>query len=698
MNQYNWQNFKMSDSKIKMKTSKQLERSEKKKRKLAALAILVELNDHDRMKEASLVKLKRRGDTVVEDVNSPAELEKNEDDGFQKVTYKRNLPRNKLPVQTNSDEPSGKRAKLENEKKEDTSDETSTNSDNRIQLTNEQCKEIKEHLRERHRQLESYPTLRLREYGQRAMLDVPREQRIPIFLTDVQHLLMSAVTGNKSPCTPERWCTINKPVRLTHSVVLILEGFSLYHYLSNESKFEETKKIFDTRLELVLPPCKDGMIVEDLTKVPLTTMQAQVLIQKHGSLESAVRMNTDPTLLVNSIFPIDQKTEKVSKLGLPQTDKFPRTKLLLSALQMVDEGYPMPLRGELSERFKDYVFTKEKYEPVTDHSPMYAVDCEMCRTTTGRNELTRISIVNEAAETVYETLVLPTNKITDYLTHYSGITPELMRTVTKSLKEVQKEVSNLLPSDAILIGQSLNSDLNAMRMMHPYVIDTSVCFNLTGERRRKSKLATLAITFLKESIQKYGDGHDSVEDSLASLKLVKLKLANSLEFGDEILIQRKRYCEILRVANSENIKNNMLAHATQSDKRTAIVTVGTLNDDIKHSIKKAEEATEPNVNTAISIYELDSNKSAINIARQIAIDNALTITNSRIKEEHLLPDIVPRTAEKIDKWICKLWKSVAQNGMFVVLMGGSAECPSGVAKVAIKNITSNESHDLVDVQ
>ena len=47
---------------------------------------------------------------------------------------------------------------------------------------------------------------------------------------------------------------------------------------------------------------------------------------------------------------------------------------------------------------------------------------------------------------------------------------------------VQTSLREILPEDCILVGQSLNSDLNALKMMHPYVIDTSVIFNITGDR------------------------------------------------------------------------------------------------------------------------------------------------------------------------------------------------------------------------
>ena len=76
----------------------------------------------------------------------------------------------------------------------------------------------------------------------------------------------------------------------------------------------------------------------------------------------------------------------------------------------------------------------------------------------------------------------------------------------------------MLPSDAIWIGQSLNGDLSALKMMHPYVIDTSVIYNITGIPGQKTKLKTLSQMFLGEVIQDKGaDGHDPKEDAIAAM-------------------------------------------------------------------------------------------------------------------------------------------------------------------------------------
>jgi RNA exonuclease 1 len=71
-----------------------------------------------------------------------------------------------------------------------------------------------------------------------------------------------------------------------------------------------------------------------------------------------------------------------------------RTRLLLSLNQMMIHNYPLPT-NKRQFTLDGFRFTKSHYKPVTDKSPMFAIDCEMCYTSIGRNELTRVSIVDE---------------------------------------------------------------------------------------------------------------------------------------------------------------------------------------------------------------------------------------------------------------------------------------------------------------
>lgn len=50
-----------------------------------------------------------------------------------------------------------------------------------------------------------------------------------------------------------------------------------------------------------------------------------------------------------------------------------------------------------------------------DEQGVYALDCEMCYTTHGL-ELTRVTVIDEDCNVMYETLVKPQNPIIDYNT------------------------------------------------------------------------------------------------------------------------------------------------------------------------------------------------------------------------------------------------------------------------------------------
>ncbi|KAM9725060.1 RNA exonuclease 5 isoform 2-T3 [Dama dama] len=156
---------------------------------------------------------------------------------------------------------------------------------------------------------------------------------------------------------------------------------------------------------------------------------------------------------------------------------------------------------------------------VTDNSPLFGLDCEMCLTSKGR-ELTRISLVAEGGSCVMDELVKPDNKIVDYLTSFSGITKKILNPVTTKLKDVQRQLKMLLPPDAVLVGHSLDLDLRALKMIHPYVIDTSLLY-VRGHGRR-FKLKFLAKAILGKDIQCPDRlGHDATEDARTTLELAR---------------------------------------------------------------------------------------------------------------------------------------------------------------------------------
>lgn len=561
-------------------------------------------------------------------------------------------------------------------------------------------------------ELKNVPRFRLKFFGDKASMMISANKRQPLMLDDIQYLLMSALLGSTSPFKPDRWCVLEKASKVSHTVTLVIEGLTSYNFMNNESLFIKTKGIFEHQLEVVLPRYQKNRLIEELSCVPLTQSYKEKLIKKYGTLEAAINLNKDHHLIAKSFFPIEGEISAEDSTVLLEDETFPRTRLLLSPLQMMIEGYPMPLDGEFKERYNGYILSRDSYKHVTSKSPMYGVDCEMCRTNRAENELARVSIVDERYNSVYETLVRPTNAIVDYLTVWSGITKEMMENVTKTLKEVQQEVRQLLPPDAILVGQSLNCDLSAMKLMHPYVIDTSVIFNTTGDRNRKSKLQLLAKTFLDQDIQMDRSGHSSIEDSIASLKLTKLKLSRDIYFGD-LALQSKR--DVIKthdtgIANATNdaiqepeteVKANLIGQALKKSKKSAIIT--THNSDLDlgkfYSNNKFDvlrnSSGDDEADHGIKHHKESTAKKVIKKTREIIMENEFNLSHFNIMEDSLHDDDasdglnaeekITKLIPQVDKWIEKVWNSVAVNGLFVVIFGGHEKNTNGLSMVRIKN-------------
>ncbi|RWS27154.1 putative exonuclease-like protein [Leptotrombidium deliense] len=394
------------------------------------------------------------------------------------------------------------------------------------------------------------PRFKLLENGVKARFSQCEE---PLSLFDIQYLVLSTFLPKYSQ-NMQPFYELERSTTATKVAVFVLENMDMEFEREHSKYFTEVLKFKAT---------EDW--VTKLLHVPMTQRK----------LKNLLIMNKDGELK-------EIETKDAAKLT-----PVSRTDLLLSVKQMYSEGYPM-----FDEKTATYKTTKDTYEPVTNESPMFALDCEMCLTEDDQSEVTQIALVNEKLEPLIFTYVKPDKRVKDYLTPWSGVKKEHLDPCKTTLKAVQKQIKKILPSDAILCGQSLNFDLKALRLIHPYVIDTSVIYSFSGHRSIKAGLKTLSSVYLEEDIQMGDGGHCPLEDSRASMKLVQLKLRKGLEFGDKklgpTLGMASKYMPIARYLEMFDVKANVYYDYLNLENESKFICVMTsFQDNLLSQIMKA---------------------------------------------------------------------------------------------------------------
>ncbi|NXD85115.1 REXO5 exonuclease, partial [Halcyon senegalensis] len=336
-------------------------------------------------------------------------------------------------------------------------------------------------------------------------------------------LLKYAALGKSHNAPQPSWCHIYHQNHLAGVVVIVVHEMSQLYFYKFYLQFKHLRKVFRHRFTLTPSTNFLASLYGERANLKSQNTAQGLTTTSSGCVPKSADLQRDPII----------RKYGGKKKGL--------TSYTLTLEEQKKNDYP--IKG--SPGCKGYIYT-ECDQQRTDSSPLFGLDCEMCLTAKG-NEVTRVSLVDAQGQCLLNELVKPESTVVNYRTRFSGITKKMLLPVKTRLSDIQTRLKKILPHDAVLVGHSLNSDLQALEMIHPSVIDTSLLFARNEGRRFKLKFLAKAV--LGKEIQcEQKLGHDPAEDARAALELAQFFIeqgpAKVAELNLEMLLTAEKLAEV----------------------------------------------------------------------------------------------------------------------------------------------------------
>ncbi|EKM59227.1 uncharacterized protein PHACADRAFT_113612 [Phanerochaete carnosa HHB-10118-sp] len=186
--------------------------------------------------------------------------------------------------------------------------------------------------------------------------------------------------------------------------------------------------------------------------------------------------------------------------------------------------------GDLHKRHPFSLSRPAKADEPDTSLDIVALDCEMIYSTGGMR-VARVSVVDSTGKEVFDEFIRMDDgvEVIDFNTRFSGITPENYAQATLPLAEIRESLDAYINENTIIIGHALENDLKTLRMIHHKCVDTAVMFPHPSGPPYRRALRHLVKEHLGKTIQAGGGtvGHSSVEDSIATLDLVRWHILHS---------------------------------------------------------------------------------------------------------------------------------------------------------------------------
>ncbi|RYP83655.1 hypothetical protein DL770_005348 [Monosporascus sp. CRB-9-2] len=171
------------------------------------------------------------------------------------------------------------------------------------------------------------------------------------------------------------------------------------------------------------------------------------------------------------------------------------------------------------------------------------LDCEMASIQGGQSEAVSICVIDFlTGEVLVNSLVKPRMPIIDWRCNISGVTPAIMSLAVAHNQALdgwegaRVELFRHIDEDTVLVGQSLNCDLQALRVVHGKIVDTAILtaeavFGREKELRRLWGLSALCEELLDLRIRNGSGVHDRLEDAMAAREVVLWCLRHQVDLN-----------------------------------------------------------------------------------------------------------------------------------------------------------------------
>ncbi|KAJ5908657.1 hypothetical protein N7495_001339 [Penicillium taxi] len=213
-----------------------------------------------------------------------------------------------------------------------------------------------------------------------------------------------------------------------------------------------------------------------------------------------------------------------------------------------------------------------------------AIDCEMVGVRHGRQTLAFLSAIDFlTGKVLISQFVNPEEKVIDWRFKFSGVTQEIMSAAVQSgaalesWREARNKLWKFMDDSTVLVGHSLNYDLEVLGISHANVVDSSVLIAetvfpsiiSTKTFPRHWALKTIAKDLLSLAIQNGECGHIALEDAFAARDVVIWCIRNPEEL--------KSWSEISRLQEEQKLTQKRQRHGKGKVKGKLPVSNSTQN-------------------------------------------------------------------------------------------------------------------------